>query len=89
MTWQIDFSREALKFIEKNNIVEDDIIQSLNKFVRRLKGEAINVDLKKMKGKWKGFYRLRDGKKRLIFQPNFDQHKIYLDRIDFRGDVYK
>jgi mRNA interferase RelE/StbE len=50
-----------------------------------LKGEIISIDVKKMKGKWKGFYRLRDGKKRIIFQINFEEHKIYLDRIDFRG----
>jgi len=57
MTWQIDFSKDSLKFIEKNNINEENIIKALKKFIDRLKGEVINLDVKKMKGKWEGFYR--------------------------------
>ena len=42
-----------------------------------------------MKGEWKGFYRLRIGKIRIIFNINFENEQIYIDRIDFRGDVYQ
>jgi mRNA interferase RelE/StbE len=89
MTWQIAFSKESLKFITKNNIPESDIEQSFRKVVQRLQGQNLNLDIKRLKGKWQGFYRLREGKKRLIFSIDFDTMKIFIDRIDFRGDVYK
>jgi mRNA interferase RelE/StbE len=89
MTWQIDFSKESLKFIQKNNINEIDVINDLNKVIKKFKGENVNVDICKMKGDWKGFYRLREGKKRIIFKIYFDEHTIFIDRIDFRGKVYK
>jgi len=42
-----------------------------------------------MKGDWNRYYRLRIGKKRIIFSINFDKQSIYIDKIDYRGDVYK
>jgi len=89
MNWQIDYSKDSLKFIDKHNIEEDDIIEYLSKATLKLKGENINIDLKKMKGEWKGFYRIRSGNIRIIFNINFENYQIYIDRIDFRGDVYK
>ena len=94
MTFRIDFSKESLKFIHNNDIKENDIIEDVFnedvfKVVEKLKGKNVNIDLKKMRGEWKGFYRLRLGKKRIIFQINFNVKEIFIDRIDFRGDVYK
>lgn len=89
MNWRIDFSKEALKFINYNKINEEEIIAFLIKSIQKLKGENISIDLKKMKGNWKGFYRIRIGKIRIIFMINFDIKRMYLDRIDFRGNVYK
>lgn len=88
MTWQIDFSDESLKFIEKEHFNESEIIDDLFKVVRKFKGEKVNIDLKKLKGEWLGFYRLRIGKKRIIFKINFKEHVILVDRIDFRGGIY-
>ena len=89
MTFRIDFSKESLKFINNNDIEENDIIEDVFKVVEKLKGKNVNIDLKKMRGEWKGFYRLRLGKKRIIFQIDFNAKEIFIDRIDFRGVVYK
>lgn len=42
-----------------------------------------------MRGDWKGFYRLRIGKNRVIFTVNFDLKDITIYVIGARGDIYK
>jgi len=89
MKWQIEISKPSQKFITKNNIRDADIISHLEKAIRKLRGQDEKIDLKKMKGEWKDFFRLRIGKIRIIFKINFEKSRIFVDRIDFRGDVYK
>ena len=89
MKWQIDFSKSSLKFIDKNNIDKNDVFPIIINVLKKLKGERINIDIKKMKGDWKGYYRIREGKIRLIIDINFNDLNIYIDKIDYRGDVYK
>ncbi|MDP3029836.1 MAG: hypothetical protein Q8O04_10140 [Deltaproteobacteria bacterium] len=55
----------------------------------KMKGENVNLDLKKLSGEWEGYYRLRKGRIRIIFEPNRIDKVLFVDRIDFRGDVYK
>jgi mRNA interferase RelE/StbE len=47
------------------------------------------LDIKKMKGDWEGFYRLRIGKNRVIFTLDSDSRDIEVYVIGARGDVYK
>ena len=65
------------------------MISYLKKAIRKLEGKEEKVDLSKMKGKWKDYYRLRLGRMRVILKINFERTEIWVDRIDFRGDVYK
>jgi len=74
--------------MEEQNIVYE-VREELKNFLRKLRGEKINVDVKKLKGNWEGYYRLRKGKLRIIFEVNKDDKSIYVERIDFRGEVYK
>jgi mRNA interferase RelE/StbE len=53
-----------------------------------MKGKQISVDVKKLKGDWQGFYRMRKGELRIIFELDFDEHLIYIARVDHRGGVY-
>ncbi len=89
MNWEIKYSRESVKFLIKNNLKERDLDTSLSKAINKFRGKNINIDIKKMKGDWIGFYRLREGKIRIIFSIDFEMQSIYVDRIDFRGDIYK
>ncbi len=50
------------------------------------KTNQVNLDIKMLKGKTKGFYRLRIGKIRFIFYVLDD--KIVVDKADFRGNIY-
>jgi mRNA interferase RelE/StbE len=45
--------------------------------------------VKKLKGDWQGFYRIRKGKVRIIFELSFEEHFVYVARIDNRGEAYK
>jgi mRNA-degrading endonuclease RelE of RelBE toxin-antitoxin system len=88
MKWRIDYSRDADRFVEKQNI-RIEIREELKKFLMKIKGENVNIDLKKLSGEWEGYYRLRKGKLRIIFEPSKTDKVLFVERIDFRGDVYK
>jgi mRNA interferase RelE/StbE len=89
MKWIVDFSDDSLKFLKKNKIREDYIIEKVELTLKKLKGEDINVDIKKLKGEWEGFYRIRFGRLRIIIEFQFQDNRVYIERIDWRGNVYK
>lgn len=89
MNWRIDFSRDSLKFLENNNLKEDFVIDKIKLVLRKFKGEDINVNIKKLKGEWEGFYRIRFSKLRIITEFNFEYCQAYIDKIDWRGNAYK
>ena len=60
MKWRIDYSRDAQRFIDKHSIYKE-IKDEITKFLMKMKGENINVDIKKLYGKWQGYFRLRRG----------------------------
>jgi mRNA-degrading endonuclease RelE of RelBE toxin-antitoxin system len=51
MKWTIHYSKEAKKFIEEHNIAYE-IREELKNFLRKLKGENVNIDIRKLKGNW-------------------------------------
>ena len=88
MKWKINYSRDAEKFIERENI-RGETREELSKFIKRTKDKDINVDVKKLKGLWAGYYRIRKGKIRIIFDVDYKNKAVFIEKIDFRGDVYK
>lgn len=88
MTWRIDYSKDAYKFIQKSKI-EDDVSSELKKFLLRLKGIDVNINLKKLVGEWEGYYRLRKGNLRIIFSISKQEKALYVEKVDLRGKVYK
>ena len=89
MEWLIKYSKESEKFINNENINRSIIKNLIIKTLLRLKGEKVNLDLKKLKGKWEGFYRIRMGEIRVIVTIDFKNKIIFVYSIDFRGSVYK
>jgi len=89
MNWRIDFSKDSLKFLAKNNLSESIIIEKIKLALRKFKGEDVNVNIKKLRGEWEGFYRIRDGKLRIILQFQFEHFRAYIEQIDWRGSAYK
>jgi len=88
MKWTINYSREAEKFIEREDI-RGDVREELTKFLKKMKGEDINIDVNKLKGTWEGYYRIRKGKLRIIFDVDYKLRSLFIERIDFRAGSYK
>lgn len=86
---RIELSKQADRFTEKEGITDDEIFSMIQKFINYSKGLDVNIDVKRMKGKWKGFHRIRIGKIRMLLKMNFKERTIFIDRIDYRGSVYK
>jgi mRNA interferase RelE/StbE len=47
------------------------------------------LDIKKLSGQWEGYYRMRVGQMRIIFNIESEKNQINIFTINFRGDVYK
>lgn len=89
MNWQVSFTTNSLKFLSANSITKEEIFELITLSVKRFRGENINVDIKKLKGVWAGFYRIRKGKLRIIVEFDFDNASVLVEEIDWRGSAYK
>lgn len=65
-----------------------EVFEVVRKSIKKLQGESVNVDIKKLKGEWSGFYRNRIGKIRVIIEIDLDAFSVFVERIDFRGAIY-
>jgi mRNA interferase RelE/StbE len=89
MKWSIDFSLRSLKFIVQNHISEEEILEKIHLALRKFGGEVVSVDVKRLKGKWAGFFRVRSGRLRIIAAFYFESKEVFVDVIDWRGSAYK
>ena len=89
MKWKLNISKSSEKFIEANRINIKDITVLAEKIIGYLQGEDLNIDIKKLKGNWKGFYRARKGKMRIILRFDFEKLVVFIEEIDYRKDAYK
>ena len=85
----MDVSKEAEKFLVGNKIPIEEVKVRISKAIRYFQGEGINIDIKKLRGGWKGFYRIRSGRMRIIAEFNFDDSVVFVERVDWRGNIYK
>ena len=88
MNWKIEYSKRADDFVEEHGIREK-VRESIKSFILKITGSNINLDIKKLKGEWAGYYRIRKGKIRIILKPDIEFRTIFVDVVDFRGSVYK
>ncbi len=78
-----------MKFLARNNLKEDFVIDKIKLALRKFNSEDINIDIKKLKGEWEGFYRIRSTRLRIILEFQFEYYRVYVEEIDWRGSVYK
>jgi len=90
----VKFRKQAVKFLQKAN--SEDVVKiqnQLNQLLIAIEQQEIipftELDIKKMRGDWEGFYRLRVGKMRVIFIVDFDSAELEVYTVGTRGDVYK
>ena len=87
MKWSISFSRQAKDFIDTHKISEE-VFGLIKTAILKFQGDIVSLDIRKMKGGWKDFYRIRKGKYRIVASFNFETHSIFIETVDWRGNVY-
>ena len=91
---QVEFSKSAIKFLKNLSRQQESRIKSKVLLLRTSLEEKgtlpfDELDIKKLKGAWQGFYRIRSGQSRIIFTFRLEAEKIYIYDICFRGDAYR
>jgi len=89
MDWTFDFSRQADKFLSQHHLSSASIVEIVQRALQKLDGEVIAVDLERLHEPWKGFFRVRVQKTRVVF--SFDAHarRVHIAVIDLRDRSYR
>jgi len=89
MAWLFDFSRQAEKFLAQQHLSDDFVVESIGRALRKLDGEHVAVDIERLNEPWKGYFRVRVQKIRIVF--SFDAHaeRVYIAAVNFRDSVYR
>lgn len=85
----VKFHKQAIKFLQKANPEDLARIQGqLSQLLIAVAEQGVipftDLDIKKMKGEWEGFYRLRVGKIRVIFTVSLDSADVEIYTIGAR-----
>jgi len=78
--------------VKNKNIAKNKITQLVANAVKKIiLQENVNIDLKKLHGNLKNYYRIRYGKIRILFEIINQQVviQVLVYDIDFRGNIYK
>lgn len=92
MEWKLRIHRKALKFLEE--ISEEErkrVEEKLNDLLKTLESGALlhtRLDVKKLKGTWEGFFRIRVGRIRVIFKIEIENKEVLVYNIHYRGQAY-
>ena len=89
MEWEIKLSRQAEKFLKRNHLAGDFVADPVRKAILKLEGEVVSIDLKQLSGEWRGCYRVRIGRNRIIFSISFEARTILIEVVDNRGSAYR
>ena len=91
MEWKLKLHRKALKGfnsldVGRKRLVKEKLMELLERFEEGR--PLLGLDVKKLKGEWEGFLRLRVGDVRVIFKVNFEERTIYVYNIHKRKGAY-
>lgn len=84
--WVIKFTTEAEDdFVRLDIIIRKRVIEKL----LWLKTNFAKIQHKTLSNKWKGFYKLRIGDWRVIYEIEHNLNRMIIHRIERRDKVYK
>jgi len=93
LEWKIRIHRKALKFLEEIPKEERKRVEDrLNDLLNSLESGTLlhtRLDVKKLKGAWEGFFRLRVGKTRIIFKIEVENKDVLVYNIHYRKQAYE
>ena len=90
---KVEFSKRAAKFLkkldsDKQRLVRVKITTLETSLTERKALPFDQLDIKKMKGNWRGYFRVRIGQIRIIFTIRLEADRLYIYDISFRGSAY-
>ncbi len=86
--WSVELSKRALKHLERlGQKNRDRILRNLEK-LEDMDNPLLHRDVKTLIGKLRGFYRLRIGDFRIIFELDRKKRRIGIHIIVSREDAY-
>ena len=86
--WRVELSKDAIKYLKKlDKSTSQRILDSLEK-LETSENPLSHKDVRPLVGKLRGFYRLRVGEFRIIFELDRPNKRIGAHVIVLRGDAY-
>ncbi|MGD8536263.1 MAG: type II toxin-antitoxin system RelE/ParE family toxin [Candidatus Aminicenantes bacterium] len=86
--WKVEFSKDSIKCLKKlNKKTSQKLLDSLEN-LETSENPLSHKDVRPLVGKLRGFYRLRVGDKRLIFELDRENKRIGVLAIVPRGNAY-
>ena len=92
MVWKVKYHKRAIRFLQsldegtRRRVLNR--IDELRKALDEGKFPYWRLQIRKLKGSWEGFFRMRVGKIRVIFKLDFDEEVIYIYNVHFRESAY-
>lgn len=85
--YSIEFLKEAVEDLNNIDLIWQKRI--LNKIkILSINPESLSNNIKKLKGKYREYYRLRVGDYRVIYSQENDRFVIIIIRIGHRKEIY-
>lgn len=84
-TFEIFFTKKSEK--DLTHLASSDAKHIVRRLLQLDVSFPVSLDIKKMSGV-PGFYRLRSGSVRALFEVLEKQKEIWVRKIDYRGNVY-
>ena len=75
--------------MEIQNLSDDFVREYITLALQKFDRQDVNIGIKKLSGRWEGFYRMRSGKIRIVCSFDFKLKIVEVEEIDFRGNSYK
>lgn len=86
--WSAELSKAALKHLKKlHKKTANQILEALQE-LEKAENPLLHKDIRPLIGKLRGFYRLRVGEYRVIFELDRMNKRIGIDLIVSRGNAY-
>ena len=83
----VKFHRRARQYFKR---LQPSLQDAIKEKLKKLAEDPENYPgVKKMEGKWAGFYRIRHGNLRIIYLCLEDKDLVLVTHIAPRGDIYK
>lgn len=91
---RIRFHSRAAKFLDKLEEKEKERIRlKLKALLAAIESQGLipfrELDIRRLEGEWKSFFRMRVARIRVIFRVDRENDVLLVYDIDYRGDVYK